>query len=78
MLFNFGKEYKKRLLESGHSLVALIQADTDKMEVTIDTDIGGFQILVYKYFWSIILEAEEWLQMTWSADGRGRKMRILH
>lgn len=77
VLLKFTNEYKKSLIESGHSPVAFLPVETEKCQGTGGADIGGPEDYVYDYSTSQLLRAEQSVQVTRGTVERERKMRTL-
>lgn len=62
MLLSFIQESRVRLIYIRHISLTLFPVDTGKSEATRDADSGSPLESVYKYYLSIVLDAENSLQ----------------
>lgn len=78
VMLNYSKSYENRLIRCGHSLESFLSVKTGNSGRIRKTDTGCTGELIYIYFTSQILEAEELVRVTSGTEGRERDMCTLH
>lgn len=70
VLFNFKTRYRRRLIQSGHRLVAFLSVETKNREGMREANIVGLREAVYSYPTFHVLGTRESIPLTPTMEGR--------